>query len=305
MIKMEEDFRFSDIVDSANDIVIVTKAEPDDVTHQKIVYVNAAFTAITEYTPEEVIGKKAKLLELFGSDEDARNKVAQSLRDKQPVRATVKSRTKSGKEFWIDISIVPIKNRKGEYAYFASIERDVTKEKTLLIELDRLSNQDPLTGLYNRRALDKAVEQELSRFHRSGIPFSFIMLDLDHFKAINDKYGHSGGDKVLRDISDLIRHEKREYDYAARIGGEEMCILLPDTPLKQAKQFAERLRKLISALHITQGEEDILITASMGVTEAVTEDKNFTQIFKRADEALYEGKAAGRNCIKVAATTID
>jgi diguanylate cyclase (GGDEF)-like protein/PAS domain S-box-containing protein len=300
---MKEDFRFSDIVDFANDIVIVTKAEPDDVTSQKIVYVNTAFTTITEFTPEEVIGKKAKLLELFGADEETKKKVCQSLSNKEPVRATVQSSTKSGKELWLDISIVPIKNRKGEYAYFASIERDVTNEKNLLIELDKLSNLDPLTGLYNRRALNNVAEQELSRFHRSGIPFSFIMLDLDHFKAINDMYGHSAGDKVLREISDLIKHEKREYDYAARIGGEEMCIILPNTPLEQAKRFAERLRIQVSELCISDGEEIIKITASMGVTEAVTEDSNFKQIFIRADESLYEAKTAGRDCIKVAATS--
>lgn len=295
-----ENFSFSDIVDSANDIVIVTKAKQDDVTHQEIVYVNAAFSAITEYSAEEAIGKKAKLLELFGSDEEMKNKVCQLLRNKEPVRATVQSRTKSGKELWIDISIVPIKDRISEYSYYASIERDVTKEKNLLIELDRLSNQDPLTGLYNRRALNKASEQELSRFHRSGIPFSFIMLDLDHFKAINDMYGHSAGDKVLQEVADLISHEKREYDYAARIGGEEMCILLPDTLLEQAKNFAERLRKLISELRISQGENDIKVTASMGVTEVVIEDTSIKKIYIRSDKVMYEAKASGRNCIKVA-----
>ncbi len=299
---MNEDFRFSDIVDYANDIVIVTKAHPDDVTHQTIVYVNSAFTTITGYTAEEAIGKKAKLLELFGTDEEEKNNVSQSLSNKEPVRATVQSRTKSGEDLWIDISIVPIKDGKGEYAYFASIERDVTNEKNLLIELDRLSNQDPLTGLYNRRALNRAAEQELSRYHRSNIPFSFIMLDLDHFKAINDMYGHSAGDKVLQEVSDLIIHEKREYDFAARIGGEEMCIMLPDAPLEQAKNYAERLRIKISELNIHLGEEDITITASMGVTETETEDESIKQILKRADKALYDAKAAGRNCIRIAET---
>ncbi len=297
---MEDNFKFSDIVDSANDIVIVTKAEKGDDTHQKIVYVNAAFTAITEYTAKEAIGKKAKLLELFGSDEETKNKVSQSLRNKVPVRATVQSRTKSGKKLWIDISIVPIKSKKGEDTYFASIERDVTNEKKLLIELDRLSNQDPLTGLYNRRALDKATELELSRFKRSGTPFSFIMLDLDHFKAINDIYGHSAGDKVLQEVSDLISHEKREYDYAARFGGEEICIILPDAPLKKAKQFAERLKKHISELRITQGKKIIKVTTSIGVTEVVKEDTTIDSILKRADDALYEAKNLGRNCVRVA-----
>ncbi|NOG59726.1 MAG: sensor domain-containing diguanylate cyclase [Proteobacteria bacterium] len=299
---MEEDFRFSDIVKYANDIVVVTKTRQDDVTHQEIVYVNTAFTTITEYTAEEAIGKKAKLLELFGSDEEAKNNVRQSLRDNKPVRATAQSRTKSGKKLWIDISIVPIKNGQGDYAYFASIERDVTNEKNLLIELDQLSNQDPLTGLYNRRALNKEIEQELSRFHRSGIPFSFILLDLDHFKAINDTYGHSAGDKVLQEISDLIKHEKREYDFAARIGGEEICIMLPDAPLEQAMNFSERLRKLISETCVSQGNENIKVTTSIGVTEVITEDDSIESIFNRADEALYEAKATGRNRI-ISATT--
>jgi diguanylate cyclase (GGDEF)-like protein/PAS domain S-box-containing protein len=301
---MEEDFKFSDIVNSANDIVIVTKMDSDDVAQARIVYVNDAFEEITGYSRDEVIGKIPKLFELFDSDEDDKNKVRQCLNERKPVRRTIKSRTKSGEAIWLDMSIVPLINRKGEYSYFATIERDVTRERKLLLELEELSNKHHLTGLYNRRAMDNAMEHELARFHRSGIPFSYILLDLDHFKLINDRYGHPTGDKVLQLISDVIQHEKREYDFSARIGGEEFSILLPGTRLEQAKHFAERLGKQVSELCLSQGEEKIKITASFGVTETINDDKSSSHLYKRVDEALYEAKAAGRDCIRVATTTV-
>lgn len=296
---MSVDFTFSDIVHSANDIVIVTKVENDDNYPGKIVYVNAAFTEITEYPPEQAIGKIPKLFELLGSDDDTKRKVHQCLKDRVPVRKTIQSQTKSGDIIWLDMSIVPIQDSNGEYNHFATIERDITKERKLLLELEELSSKDHLTGLYNRRTMDNVIEKEFSRFKRGGQSFSYILLDLDYFKAINDKHGHPIGDKVLQLVGKVIQEGKRECDMSARIGGEEISIILFDTGLKQARQFAERLRKKISELSFSDGGEKINISASFGVTEINENDKSIKDLYKRVDEALYKAKAAGRNCIKI------
>jgi diguanylate cyclase (GGDEF)-like protein/PAS domain S-box-containing protein len=293
---MEEDFKFKDIIESAHDLIVVTKPDPSDVAIQIIVYVNQAFTELTEYSYDEVIGKKAKLLELF-DDDTTRKEVREALEKKLPVRTTIKTLSKSRKEYWLNLSMIPLKDRNGELTYYASIERDVTNEIKLVNELENLSKTDSLTGLLNRRTLLEIAAKEISRYQRSGTVFCLLMLDLDHFKNINDTYGHAGGDKILQAVAELLKEQERPYDYAVRMGGEEFCILLSNTSMKQAYRFAERIKKLISEINIYEKGQSIKITTSIGISEVIKTDINLESTLKRADEALYNAKEAGRNCI--------
>ncbi len=293
---MKEDFNFRDIIESAHDIVVVTEVDTSDVTKQKIVYVNPAFTELTEYSYEDAVGKKAKLLELF-SDDVTKNKVREALEKHTPVKTIVKTNSKSGKEYWLDLSIIPLKDKNGNITYNASIERDVTNEKKLIHELEVLSRTDPLTGLLNRRALVEVTEQEIVRYQRTGTVFCILVFDLDYFKKVNDTYGHSAGDKVLQVVAKLLNERVRLYDFAARTGGEEFCILISNTSIELACGLAERIRESISELNIYEDDQLIKITTSIGISEVSKLDSGLESILKRADEALYCAKAAGRNCV--------
>ncbi len=151
---------------------------------------------------------------------------------------------------------------------------------------------DPLTGIANRRALDERLQAELQRCHRYGRPLAGILLDVDHFKAINDRYGHLVGDRVLQALADLLVSSVRELDFVARYGGEEFVILLPETDLDGATRFAERLRQAIAGLRVAEGPA--VITASFGVT-ACAEADTADEFLGRADQALYAAKHSGRD----------
>jgi len=162
----------------------------------------------------------------------------------------------------------------------------------------RLSMTDELTGLANRRAILNSIRHELARTSRSGIETSVVLLDLDHFKAINDTYGHDIGDRVLKKTATVLTTSVRSADWVGRYGGEEFIVLLPDTPGTEAAMVIERCRQQIeeSPLLMDNGER-LTVTASFGIVSLSGEQVDPDEALKRADQALYEAKEAGRNRI--------
>jgi diguanylate cyclase (GGDEF)-like protein len=152
---------------------------------------------------------------------------------------------------------------------------------------------DPLTGLLNRRALSNRYASSMVRAHTAA-----ILLDLDHFKSINDRYGHAAGDLVLRRFAEIISANTRVSDTAARVGGEEFCIVLHGASQAMATEIAERIRKALEAESIASPNGDIPITVSAGVAICIGEGQNFDTLLERADYALYNAKAEGRNRVK-------
>jgi len=165
----------------------------------------------------------------------------------------------------------------------------------------RLATIDPLTGLYNRHYLGSHLRTLVTRARDMDRPLSMVMIDIDHFKQVNDTYGHAAGDKVLRAIAERISHNVRGVDLAARFGGEEFVIVMPDTDLAAARQIAERLRKVIAADTYDTGRDNIAIplTVSMGIASLNRDDMDGTTVLARADDALYRAKRAGRNRLEV------
>ncbi|MYL24697.1 diguanylate cyclase [Halomonas alkaliantarctica] len=169
--------------------------------------------------------------------------------------------------------------------------RDISQQKRLEAELERNAITDHLTGAFNRKRFDEELSKALARRRRSGISTALILLDIDHFKPVNDTHGHAVGDKVLVELTNLIQSSLRVPDLLARWGGEEFVLLLPDTGLSEAHYLAERLRQLIAA----HGFSVVgAITASLGVTTLQSTDCTHS-CMKRLDEALYRAKHAGRN----------
>lgn len=164
------------------------------------------------------------------------------------------------------------------------------------LELRRIATTDSLTGLCTRRSFEAQAATEFKRARRYGRALSCVTLDVDHFKIINDSYGHAGGDAVLRYLATKCLLELRSVDIVGRLGGEEFAIIMPETKGSPAAIAAERLRQLIACKAISFVGANIDFTASFGVAELMGDDRNFGDVLKRADEALYEAKGAGRNC---------
>ncbi|TDO83505.1 diguanylate cyclase (GGDEF)-like protein [Halanaerobium saccharolyticum] len=158
-----------------------------------------------------------------------------------------------------------------------------------------LAHNDQLTGVSNRRDLTNILEKEYERSQRYNNTFSFIIFDIDHFKLINDNYGHNTGDRILKELSNLVQTNIRKSDYFGRWGGEEFVVIAPENNLQSAKKFAEKLRKEIDRYNFI---EESNVTASFGVAE-IAADENVDRLIKRADDALYRAKEKGRNRVEI------
>ncbi len=174
-------------------------------------------------------------------------------------------------------------------------EIDQVQEKRKALEKEVLIDQ--LTGIANRRSAKRRLKEEIHRFQRYRQFFSVLLFDIDHFKSVNDRFGHWAGDKCLKELIKRIKPMLRETDFMARWGGEEFVILFPGTDVESASSVAERLRKAIENTRFIYNKQEIAVTISIGVTEIKPDDANLEAIFNRADSAMYEAKKNGRNMI--------
>ena len=172
----------------------------------------------------------------------------------------------------------------------------------LFREVKENSLRDGLTGCFNRTHALEALDSELRRARRSQMPFSLIMFDLDHFKALNDHYGHQCGDAVLAAVGAKMREVLRGSDLKCRYGGEEFLVLLPDTPIEGARRVADALRREIAAMPVAWKDQPIAVTASFGVSSALPAEVDAPALIARADAALYRAKGDGRNQVQTSAS---
>lgn len=166
-------------------------------------------------------------------------------------------------------------------------------------EIYHLMTVDGLTDLHNKRAFNEALEKELSRYKRYARSFSLVLFDIDHFKRINDTFGHLAGDAVLRQLGALVKSRVRHTDTAARTGGEEFAIILPEVPAPGAAQMADKLRRAVEAATFRFEGTVIEVTISLGIAEWQGVNETAEEIIKRADAKLYEAKRGGRNRVVV------
>lgn len=177
------------------------------------------------------------------------------------------------------------------------LQREIAEKQK---QLERLATLDSLTNLYNRRYFMERLNQELSRTRRYHTSFSVMMMDVDHFKKVNDTFGHSVGDEVLIRVGEVLHSCLRGSDLAARYGGEEFCVLAANTDAEGAHVFADRVRQLIAEqVFRSEGKPSFSITCSIGIAEATDADDDARKLLDRADDAMYEAKRAGRNRVCV------
>lgn len=169
------------------------------------------------------------------------------------------------------------------------------EEARVHAELKRLASTDPLTGVYNRRRLLELAGEAFYRFRRYSRPFSILVMDLDGFKTVNDTFGHHQGDEVLIDFVHTLIQEKREADALGRMGGDEFCLVLPETTPESAARLAERILHVCGDMTLTDTVTDVRITTSIGISHALPGDSTLDPLFARADAALYRAKHNGRN----------
>lgn len=177
------------------------------------------------------------------------------------------------------------------------LEVDLIKAQ---VELERLAATDYLTGIANHRSFFEAGEREIQRARRYGHPLAVLMIDLDHFKKVNDTHGHAAGDRVLAAMTAAIRKLLRDLDVFGRLGGEEFAILLPETDLAGGRATAERLRAAIAETAIDAENVSLKVTISIGVSLLSPDDQVLDAVLKRADDAMYEAKRSGRNRVETA-----
>lgn len=294
------DIPFKEIVDSAHDIILVTEAYPIQEPGPRIIYTNRAFTNLTEYTAQEVMGKSPRILQHPDADPEVRARIAAGLKLGQPVREVIYNYSKHGRRYWLDMHIVPLKDAHGEVAYFAAIERDVTAQKDLEHELRHFAFHDVLTRLPNRRLLLERFKHSLVLAKRSGGHIAVLFIDLDKFKLLNDTHGHDAGDLLLVEVARRLCSRLRESDVVARLGGDEFVVLLdglgtdPAQAQLHVQTVVSKIQSVLDEVYVL-GDITHHSSASVGVKLIMGgADHDPDQILKDADAAMYTVKKSRR-----------
>jgi diguanylate cyclase (GGDEF)-like protein/PAS domain S-box-containing protein len=267
----------------------------------RVILWNPSAELLFGYSKEEMLGKDFYMLIV----EDEPNCDAYKISPDKKITENyekvkeLKARHKDGREIDVEVSISSLNIK--DCNYFVGLVRDISERIKSRKALEKMSLTDFLTNTYNRRYFIKKLDEEIERANRTGRTFSLAMLDIDRFKAINDRYGHIVGDQVLKSVADMIKNRIRSIDCLARWGGEEFMILLVDTPIDGAKVLLEELRHGISKINIPGVDS---FTGSFGVVGFTPGDTADSMVLK-ADNMMYQAKSAGRNCIKYMRNTID
>jgi len=260
-----------------------------DPAERRILSANQRAAQILEATEQELVGRPAPAIHMATGSESFFDR----LRREAAVDGVIAQvETATGRLFWALLDARAL-DQDGGTRWMLGIA-DVTEQKRTEERLRELATTDPLTGALNRRQLYELAEEEVRRAERYWRPLCFAMLDLDHFKAVNDRFGHAVGDEALKAVAAAIRRSLRATDRLARHGGEEFVVMLPETPLATARGALERIRASVESLHFEARGEPVRVTVSAGVV-AWRSGESVDAVLDRADAALYAAKRGGRN----------
>lgn len=301
--------KLKESLDIINHYVFSSKTDKDGI----ITYVSDAFCELTGYSKEELIGRTHRIIKHPDTPSHEFKTLWETITSGKTYQGEVRNMKKNGEEFWLGSHIRPDFDENNEIIGYIAYRKDITHEKMLEVmneklekmvesktkelqesneELLRTSQTDALTGIYNRKKLKDTLSLKIKKASRYDDQFSIILIDIDHFKNVNDTYGHLVGDKVIIGICNLISTNIREIDLFARWGGEEFVILVNNQNINQAELIALKLKEKICESKI----EKLNITCSFGVAQYTKNDTS-ESIFKKADKALYKAKESGRNCV--------
>lgn len=268
-----------------------------------ILRVNQSFSAITGYTPDEVIGKPSSMFRSGREQESFFMAMWDTINTEGSWQGEVWHRRKNGEVYPGHVSISAVKNQQGVVTNYVSTLTDITVTKAAEQEIRNLAFYDPLTGLPNRRLLLDRIGQALSYSARSGKKGALLFIDLDHFKTLNDTAGHAIGDQLLQQVASRLSTAVREGDTVVRLGGDEFVVMLEDLSehaleaAAQTEAVGEKILEAISAPYML-GEHEHHNTSSIGATLFNDHDCNMDDLLKQADIAMYQAKKAGRNTLR-------
>jgi len=269
----------------------------------RVAWVNGADERMRGFRRAEVIGLPFR--ELISPDGHAAYDRAMQYEvadvDGYVIRLEIGMLCQGGTSIWAEANFRPIRGSNGETTGYIGVTRDASHHRATHEKLREQTIRDPLTGLFNRRFLDESLERELLRAKRDNVPLALMMIDVDHFKKLNDKHGHPAGDEVLRRLGALISKGARGADLPCRYGGEEFLLVLPNMPIEAAAERAEAWRAGIEGETMVYGEDAMSVTVSIGVAAFPCDGDTREALVKSADEALYVAKRSGRN--RVVATS--
>lgn len=287
---------------------IVSKTNPKGI----ITYVNDKFCEVSGYSKKELIGKPHNIIRHPSMPSSAFKDLWDTIKQKKAWHGAITNLRKDGKKYIVDSTVIPILDIDGDIVEYIAIRHDVTEfEQTkeqlrtlnlamknkvdelysITTSLEEEASTDALTGALNRNKFEHFYELEVSKAQLNKNILTMIIFDIDHFKNVNDTFGHNTGDEVLKEVAALIKNKLKRVDLFARWGGEEFVVLLPGTELEGANILAEKLRKTLEENHFSIVES---VTSSFGVG-AYREGETKTEFFQRVDKALYKAKRSGRN----------
>ncbi len=271
-------------LNQANDPILVTDL------NAQIVFVNHAFEQLTGFTTDEVIGQTPKLLSSGQQSAEFYQRMWQTLKANRPFQARFINQRKDGSRYYVEQSIAPVLDSAGQCRHFISTSWNVDELVEREQALHAMAMEDKMTGLLNRRAGDNRLQAAYHDWRTELQPLSLILCDIDHFKAVNDRFGHPAGDRIIQQVAATLSQQLRSSDAAIRWGGEEFMLVI-QAHLAEASSLAERLRSAIAGL---DDAEVGSISLSFGVAEAGTKD-SLQQLISRTDKALYKAKRNGRD----------
>ena len=301
--RVEEALRISEerhrlLADNATDVIWTMNLEG------RFTYVSPSVAKLRGYSAAEVMQQsidQALTPESADIALNGLNDLVKAVQTGQPLpdfRSELEQPCKDGSTVWTEATVTAMYNAAGEFKGLLGITRDITERRQMQEALREQAIRDRLTGLFNRGYLDETLPRELHRCQRNGEPLAVAMLDLDHFKRFNDSHGHSAGDSVLRAVGDLLNRSLRGGDIACRYGGEELTVVMPGSPVADARARLDSLREAVMQLHVPYRDGALpAITVSIGIATAQPQETDAATLLERADIALYQAKTQGRNCI--------
>lgn len=291
---LESEKRFRLMAEQSESVIWLT-----DESFEELLFINARYEDVFGGSKQELLEHPVNVLNYIKPQD--RRKVLKKfdrLIEGNKIELEYRVDPDSDYERWVHAWGIPVRDQ-GRTKYLMGSVREITDRKERESKLRKIARTDELTGLPNRKALFERLREEIPRAKRYDSPLSFTLLDIDHFKTINDQYGHQVGDRVLRRVASLLREETRSPDYPGRYGGEEFAVIYPETDQDQAVTVTERIRRKTEETVFSVGGHSIDLCLSGGVTTWSDKDQTVDDFVGRADEALYQAKREGRNQIVV------
>jgi len=306
------------LVDSRQQLMDIIDFLPDATfvldNNKRVIAWNRAIEKMTGVSKDQILGqgdyahsvpfygvRRKHLLDFLDfDDQELETKYSYVVREENRLHAELFAHALyEGKGAWISAFGAPLYNNKGERIGTIETIRDITEAKNLEKKLYQLAHIDQMTGANNRSHFLELLDVEIERGSRYDRPLCLLMLDLDHFKSVNDTLGHAAGDEAIRTVTQVLqRSGLRQNDIIGRLGGDEFAVALPETTLKDAANTAERILLQLAATTVRYAAENFSITVSIGVYEYQAGDRRET-LLQRADQAMYEAKLAGRGQISI------